>query len=325
MSWPSQSRWFDTLEMIAGALSSAAALLALTAFLHQQFSMIWLTILGGAALILGVTMGFIKLKKAWDLNDRRLSTFGQRMHSITHCVRDAYGQLQVWSTTPEFDEAGLFLHATATAKQCVNDLAEILSESSGQIIVATLQYFRMPGDGPSDAAVDLSAVRVDTLARSDNCKNLDARVDSVALSDNDAYREIVSDGRRQFRAPNLNVHCAAFQKAHGAPFSLGNLQHPHAYKSLVVLPIRVAEKFCKLKARRNKYIIIGFISLDSMSVDAFREDHIQAYCNIGMCCGDAMFHYLQLVDRLHEKLIQEYPDPGNRVAERGGREMEGEA
>ncbi|MGD9547790.1 MAG: hypothetical protein AB7V45_09625 [Candidatus Krumholzibacteriia bacterium] len=325
MSWSTQSRWYDTLEMSAGVLSSIAAIVALTTFLQKQIGLVWLSVSGGFALLFGVAMGFIKLKKAWDLNDRRLHVFGRRVHSISHRIRDAYAELQFWATTPEFDEPGLFTHAARTAEHCVNDLADLLSESSGHTVVATLQYFRIPNDGVGETATDLANIHVETIARSSNCPNPELRIDTVALVDNGAYRQIVSEGRHQFTAPDLESYRSNFLETHDAHFTLGNPQSFQAYKALIVLPIRIAEKFVRLPAQRNRYIIIGFISLDSLATEAFRDDHIKAYCDIGKSCGDSLFHYLKLVDKLQEDLTYRATGAIPVRSSSGFREMKGKA
>ena len=59
-----------------------------------------------------------------------------------------------------------------------------------------------------------------------------------------------------------------------------NVNYLNSYKSTIVVPIRIeTEKLYDIK-NKNKYNVIGFLCVDSLSTDAFLSKQEKFNCNI---------------------------------------------
>ena len=290
--WSSHPRINDTYELLIGIIGITAGLITIMTFMENSDSPV-IPVVGIMAFLAVILYGFYRLKQAWDVNERRIQIIGNRLHAFSHTVRDAYSLLRTYKRRNELNEALIYGEARATAQACVDYLADVLTELAATKLVVTLQFFHGTVTNPDDQ----TDYRISTLARSYNCDNASSRVDKVFLSQHAPYREIIREGRQHYIALDLMREAAEYKKRTGADLPIGNRNWPDAYKSLIVVPIRIEWNVHEVSPQGEfSHVLMGFISIDSPDPNPFPEEHAKAYCALAKGYSDSMFHYLERVD-----------------------------
>lgn len=196
-------------------------------------------------------------------------------YNLMHDFRNSYFDILNQYKSNELTPALLTKDLQAFLQSALDNLCEIFSEFTRQEVSACIKYI----DGATET-IDLENATVKTLVRSNNTdvnrKNNDKNiVDPIKIKDNTDFYDILNPKSRSkksyFYQRNL-IKYANELKKHGISYENTTKNWEDYYRATIVIPIRIANERLFFTKQDKSYNVLGFLCIDSMSVNAFLEN-----------------------------------------------------
>lgn len=193
---------------------------------------------------------------------------------LLHDFRNSYFEILNHYKNQVLTPALLTKDIQSFLESALDNLCKIFSEFTRQEVSACIKYI----DGVTEK-INLMDATVRTLIRSKNSDinriNNDKNVGSVKINDNTIFRNILDpqNGNKKsyFYQRNL-IKYAAILKKSGQHYDNTTQNWDDYYRSTIVVPIRIANERLFFNEQSNSYNVIGFLCIDSLSVNAFLEN-----------------------------------------------------
>lgn len=160
-------------------------------------------------------------------------------------------------------------------KNALDYLCEIFNEFTRQKVSACIKYI----DGATEK-IDLENATVRTFVRSTNShinrNNNDKNIkEAIRIKDNTDFYDILSSESKNKKPYFYQRNLIKYEKAlraNGLHYDNSTHNWEEYYRATIVVPIRIANERLFFNAQCKSYNVIGFLCVDSMSVNAFLEN-----------------------------------------------------
>jgi len=250
----------------------------------------WLVSIAVALVFLSITM-FIQMRKYGRLLYNLRKSTSENVYNFLHDFRNQYFEMikeHKHSVSDSNDEHKIEVMTKITKDFLVKEidyLCEIISSSCNQKISACIKIVDNIGSNGNPIKID--EAYVSTFCRSTNTESDRLSGDninkdkSVKLVDNtDFYDIVMGESRDGFYQQNLQEYAKKLEEV-GKSYRNTTPEYWKYYRGTVVAPIRIARKRLYYTESDENYDVIGFLCVDTLSTDVFRENE--------------KFYYLKLV------------------------------
>lgn len=182
----------------------------------------------------------------------------------------------------------------------LNALCNIMECYTGREIHSCIKIINC--NNPNNI-IDIDNATVSTFCRSkgsDDRGDYEKRSDPIYIKKNTDFKEIVKNGKSYFYIQDLEKYDKYLKKNNLGSYENSNTNYYSFYKSTIVMPIRIEIDKLYDISKTEKYNIIGFLCVDSLSTDAFLKKQEVFNCNIIRAFADTIYvllsqyaHYLK--------------------------------
>ena len=305
----SKYRVADFMELVIGAVTFVAAVVAVLTFLQGQSPTV--VIVAFVAVFGLCLIFFIKVRKLADMNLERLNTLADTFKMCTEAIKEGSHVLQQAHLRGDLTDQVLGLHVKNTCQDFVDRIANALSTSADEKINVCVKVFS--DHHPRAPVVEERSddYLLKTLCRS---RNTSSKRFSSALSrvgDNTDFLTIINLRWPFFRHRDLVAYDKQLRADGAVPYRNSNLEWRDHYRGIIVVPIaeeqRILSSGVEIEAN-----LLGFLCADSLSSSAFPISHIGAYTDLLLAFAAALYPYF---DRMYSFLqeLDERKGAGNDV------------
>ena len=235
--------------------------------------------------ILGILIiSCIRIKKYRNLSHSRMKVVSSNFRSFLKQSQSVY-----FETMKLHKENKLTVELLKDKYQnelikILNCLCKIMKNYTCREVSACIKIINFNSGNP---IIDLDNATVSTLCRSENSigrGEYEGNTRPIYIKENTDFREIVDQtintGKSYFYVRDLEEYDKLLFKHYQRRYENTNVNYLNSYKSTIVVPIRIeTEKLYDIK-NKNKYNVIGFLCVDSLSTDAFLSKQEKFNCNI---------------------------------------------
>lgn len=186
----------------------------------------------------------------------------------------------------------------------LNCLCEIMESYTGREISSCIKIINY--DNPNNI-IDLENATVSTFCRSQNSigrGEYEKKNEPIYIKKNTDFLEIVDEkintGKPYFYVQDLKKYDAFLKKHTNRRYENSNPNYSDSYNGTVVMPIRIESEKLYDISKKEKYNIVGFLCVDSLSTDAFLPKQEVFNCKIIQAFADNIYvllgqyaHYLK--------------------------------
>ena len=296
--------------VVVGALIAAFAslLTILTYYTDQPLETVG-SIVGFVVIAM---VAVIQVAKLTDLNRVRFEVLSQSIHGLNHLIRDAVFGMQLKFDSGIFCTETLADYVSSKLQDSLNTLSYALTASTGSTVLANVKLLE-PQD-PTHAAGDETLRRIVTIARSQNSPA--RRWDSQrfrCIKDYYGFESIIFSSRDSFFAPDLLNYVISTKPR----VLLKEKYKTHNdYRGAVSVPIRIQKDYYDHdhhdrstvyfdRERGKHFYLIGLLSVDAKSQNAFRPKHRDAYVDLLKAYSNGLFALLDKYYYLDRRLREQ--------------------
>ncbi len=273
--------YFEITLMIISALSSFFTF-------YQYFSERNNNIVFGiVTIIVSLFIIILAVKHIYHLRDsynRIMSKTSDCFHKLNHNLRDTFFDTKRLNETNILTIDYLTEKFISKVKDCVNYLSDTLSSLTGKEVNVCIKVFEPTKNGNP---YDENNAYISTLCRSSNSQSTRTNKDKISkVIDNTDFSIILFEGASEFYQVDLNEYLKNNE------YRNSNKLWKKQYKCTIVVPIRIGNKFLN-GGDDNMYDIMGFVCVDSNSIDTFTNYNILYYVDIVKSFSDALYKYFK--------------------------------
>lgn len=227
----------------------------------------------------------IKLRKYSILLRRERKVLSYNYYNETHDFRNAYFDiLKKHKKSQAVDREHRIEYLTKDTKQFLEKsldyLCEIMETMTGREVHACIKLIE--NTGGSQKKINIQKATVKTFCRSKNSQpvrsaNDNARKTPIKVVDNSDFYDILdstdTDTNACFYQTNL-LEFAKKRRESGKSYRNSTENWEQYYKSTIVAPIRVSNEHLFFSRLTYGYNVVGFLCVDSMATDAFRNRNV---------------------------------------------------
>ena len=234
----------------------------------------------------------IKVRKYGALKTRIRKKFSFNYYQFLHDFRNSYFDiLNNHKTRKNESKEGRIKLLTQETQSFLEDaldyLCDVLEANTGEKICACVKLIENTGNATN---IDKDKATVITFSRSKNTdktrkSNDEKQNKSISIKDNTDFYDILdensSNTNSYFYQSDLVQYAKDLEKV-GKEYRNTTKHYERYYRGTIVAPIRILRKRLHYVDENNGYNIIGFLCVDSLSTNAFRnkDDDREDYSNI---------------------------------------------
>lgn len=234
----------------------------------------------------------IKVKKYGTITRNMREGFSYNYYQFLHDFRNTYFDiLNKHKTESGVSKSARIQMLTKDTQTFLEDslgyLCEILEKNTGEKISACIKLIENAG---SVTNIDKDKATVITFCRSKNTDkerkaNDEQEIKSISIKKNTDFYDILDEESTNtnsyFYQTDLLQYAKDLQKA-GKEYRNTTEHYEKYYRGTIVAPIRILKKRLHYVNQNIGYDIIGFLCVDSLSINAFRnkESDKENYSNI---------------------------------------------
>lgn len=288
----------DFFEFLALFISLIGSYVSIVTYFSESKTY-WGWGLGVWLLVVGLTVAaLLKIHKLRKVSIVRLKDFSAKFHSIAHNLRNHHSRLckRYKNDQRPLTKDELISNIEHVCSDVVNSLSALLNQSTGEHVSVSIKYFWV--DSPLKSShlsdEDLADLKVTTLCRCQNTQKKDKRQDPKPVRGNTDLEKITIDKENHFFSGDIRDYNLKLRNTNNKPYVDSNPFWQEIYNARITVPIRIDLSFAKQGIQKGKsYDLIGFITADSLSNSAFREEEIRNYVHLCKGVADMLYRYLE--------------------------------
>lgn len=245
---------------------------------------------------------FFRVKKYRQIAQKRMAVISEKIHKFSHASRDIYFDILHNHKLGTLTENELHTTYKNYIGDVLDNMCEVMNSFTEKKVCACVKLFTYTD---REEVIDENNSKLITFCRS---KNSDTNRDNyekrnskdIYLKDNTDFRYILDGSieKDYFYQGNL-VEFNNKLKETGKRYRNTNINWEQYYRGTIVVPIRIECKHLYNQNQDSAFHIMGFLCVDSMDTDAFREeqenynvDMIKAYADMIYIFLDQYKYYL---------------------------------
>lgn len=290
---------YNLLSLVSSVITILGALggyLIIRQIPNVEIRVYWIIIV--VFLFCLILLLFIKMRKYHTIAMQLRKQFSKNYYWYLHDFRNIYfDMLKHYKENERKDTIELVTKDTQKFLTSALDmLTSIFDACTGEETFACVKLIENNGD----KKIDRDAARVYTFCRSSNTDRERIENDNsknkkgVLICENTDFYEIVGSRTEPpqpfFYQGDLLKYAKDLEKV-GKKYKNTRKDFDKYYKATIVAPIRVHKEHQHFSVDKDAYDIIGFLCLDSLSTNAFRNDdeYREIYSNIVKSFADEMY------------------------------------
>lgn len=244
---------------------------------------------------------FIKMRKYKRIIVNLRSEFSEGYYSLLHDFRNIYYEmLKHYKITGVGDKKMQMELIGKDTRQflvaALDSLSRIFAQNTGCEVSCCVKLIETNG---VNAKINADNAKVYTFCRSKNTDQERLMRDegeyrSALIRDNTDFYEILLNDLPIFYQGNLRQYAADLRKV-GKSYNNSRADYDKYYIGTIVAPIRLKKEFQHFDKNTEGYDLIGFLCVDTLSENAFRndDDHRKNYSFIVKAYADEMYVILK--------------------------------
>lgn len=264
-------------------------------------------------LVLFVVICVIKIRKYGNILRHIKSDFPKNYYMFLHDFRNVYFEiLKGHKSNNILDQDTRVEVLTKDTKNflvnALDYLCDLMEKNTGRKVCASIKLIENTGMATN---IDKDTATVITFCRSKNSdskrKANDERNNSIKVKENTDFYDILDENSQNadaFYQSDL-LQYAKYLKKDGRAYRNTTLNYENFYRGTIVVPIRVARQKLYYVSENQGYDIIGFLCIDSIYTDAFRNNDFDKtnYINIVKSFAAEMYIILNKYNFYLQKII----------------------
>lgn len=228
------------------------------------------------------SVSFVKLLKYAKLVRKLKKSFSYNYYNAAHDLRNTYFNILKKHKTEKVGEVhtrieNLTNETKSFLENSLDYLCQILEELTGKEIHGCIKLIE--NNNNKAHRINLNNATVRTFCRSKNSqpeRNSNDQINkkSVRILENTDFYDILDTGNSTsnsyFYQSNLIEYSKRLYES-GKRYKNSTLNWEKYYRSTIVAPIRVANEHLFFNRWKSGYNVVGFLCVDSMSLEAFRN------------------------------------------------------
>jgi hypothetical protein len=248
-------------------------------------------------IIASMFAGFTKINKLRQVAATNLKHLSSCFHNTAHTIRNEHAALckRFNDKKNKLTVDELTTHLNLVGKNVVDNLSTILNELTGEKINVCIKYFCIstPVNFGLLTHEQKQNLQVTVLSR---CKYSEKRRGNTKdnLVDNTDLKWITFEQHKHFAEADLFEFSKRLKAAKGESYSDSNPAWRETFNAKITVPIQLDLSYVKPNVIKEKaYDLLGFITADSKSTSAFRDDNIHYFVEICKAYADILYRYLE--------------------------------
>ncbi|MBU0995901.1 MAG: hypothetical protein KJ737_25685 [Proteobacteria bacterium] len=301
---------YDFIELIFIIVGIIGSVCSIWSVYSSEPSLKQAIIVAISIVTCGTIISLIKIRKLRKVAITNLENLSKCFHATAHHVRNQHAAIckRFKNGEKQLTLEELNLNLNNVCKIVLDNLSTILNEITGEKINVCIKYFCI------DQPVYFSKLTheekenlcVTVLSR---CKYSENRRSNTKdkIIDNTDLKWITFEKYKHFAEPDLESFNRRLQETTKFEKYLdSNSSWKDTYKAKITVPIQLDMSFLRNSAVEGKsYDLLGFITADSPSTSAFRDDNLEYMVEICKAFADVIYRYLEryiyLCGELHNK------------------------
>lgn len=282
----------NLITVLSGVVTIITPIIGVAATVNTEEKIGTITVVVFVSVFSLVCILFFRMKKYRQLALKRMSVTSVKFHRLTHESRNVF-----FDTLHSYKTETLTINELNTIYQkyignVLDDLCEILNSFTEKEICACVKLFSYT---EKEEVIDKNCSKLITFCRSrnsntnrDNYENRDTK--EIFLKDNTDFRDIVDDQKAKdyFYKADLKKYDKELRKI-GDKYRNTNDNWEEYYRGTIVVPIRIEFKRLYNQKKNDSYHLIGFLCVDSLDTDAFKEEQERYNVNIVKAYADLIY------------------------------------
>lgn len=238
---------------------------------------------------------FFRMKKYRQLALKRMSVTSEKFHRLTHESRNVFFDVLHSYKTKSLTENELDTLYQKYIGNVLDDLCEVLNSFTEKKICACVKLFTYTED---EEIIDKNYSKLVTFCRSRNSSTnrnnyVSRNKKEIFLKDNTDFRDIVDDEKEKdyFYEADLKKYDEELKKI-GEKYRNTNDNWEQYYRGTIVVPIQIEFKRLYHQKKNDSYHLIGFVCVDSLDTDAFKEEQEKYNVDIVKAYADLIYVFL---------------------------------
>lgn len=250
-----------------------------------------------------ISILFVRMKKYRQIALKRMSVTSDKFHRLTHESRNVFFDIMHSHKKNVLTENELISVHKNYIENILDDLCEVMNSFTEKKICACVKLFSYTED---EEIIDENESKLITFCRSRNSdtdrENYERNNSGeIFLKDNTDFRYIVDVNKSKdyFYKGDLIKYDNEL-KRNNDRYRNSNENWINYYKGTIVVPIRIEFKRLYHQRREDSYHLIGFLCVDSMDTDAFKDEQENYNVNVLKAYADMIYillsqykHYLK--------------------------------
>lgn len=267
------------------------------------------------SLVFLLVVVFLQMRKYGQLLQKARKVITKNYYNFLHDFRNQYYEMLKEhktnsGTTKEHKVELLTQDTKKYMTKGLDYLCDMVSSASREEISACVKVIENTGgDGKS---IDIEQARIQTFCRSRNTEGERTSRDtfneggmSAKIVDNtDFYDILKGDSSSCFYQRDLCAYAKKLEAA-GKEYKNSTGQYWKYYKGTVVAPIRIAKKRLYYDESDSGFDVIGFLCIDTLSTNVFREKDKAFYTKIVKSFAADMYVILNKYNYYLAKIMEE--------------------
>lgn len=219
---------------------------------------------------------FVKLQKYGTVLRQIKRAYPEDYYMFLREFRNAYFEiLKGYKANKHTDADGRIEILTTSTKMFLGSaldyLCDLMEKNTGRKVCASVKLIEN-----LDENIDKDTATVVTFCRSknsdsDRMANDNNEKSGVQIKDNTDFYEMLNENRNDFYQSDLLQYSKDLKKVNKSYLNTTHDWEKY-YQGTIVVPIRVARKQLHYLESDDGYDVIGFLCVDSMATDAFRNN-----------------------------------------------------